>query len=337
MRHRLAVLLSLVVVFLAVSSAVLAPRAAGKDLELTVKVSGDQVTMDYLVAGGQYQRNVTAVALEVSKMHQGPIYVLINDGLEFRVKVSLQRMADHFNNEFSLLGSDLTATVIGTDDLPKVFSNRQATLVVGPGADLPDYYGNPARQWVEKGGLWVGIGEGSAPFMYSHDNTDSPNATLRLDFMSMEFQSGKGMSGTPMAKALDLRYVAPESLFLLTDLKAAGGVSIGYEFDRGQMLATAGIVPMGSGALLVFAGNMAPPPLATGEEVLAWDLMKIVLLNVPWWDGNMRYVTNSTLGSDLRGSLTMDLSGSEYVCCGLISNSDTFSGFRVERTPTRGA
>lgn len=334
MRHKLIVLLSLVVVFLAVSSATLVPNM-GSDLELTVTVTGDEVSVDYLVAGGQYRREVTAIALEVSRVHQGPIYILINEGLEFKVKVSLQRMADHLNNELTLLGSDLTATVIGTDGLPRVFSDRQATLVAGPGADLPDYYSYPATQWVKGGGLWVGIGEGSAPFMYSHDKTNSPNATVRLDFVSMEYRDGEGMTDTPMAKALAFRYVAPESLFLISDLEAAGGKSIGYQFDRGLALGTVGIVPMGSGALLIFAGNMAPPPLATSEEVLSWDLMRILLLNVPWWDGNMRYQTNSTQGIDHHGSLSMDLSGSEYVCCGLMSNSDSFSGFKVERISAR--
>ncbi|GEM_PF-5360179 len=334
MRHKLIILLSLAAVFLAVSSAILVP-SMGSDLELTVTVADDGVTVDYLVAGGQYRREVTAIALEVGRVHQGPIYILINEGLEFKVKVSLQRMADHLNNELSLLGSDLTAAVIGTDGLPRVFSDHQATLVVGPGADLPNYYSHPATQWIEKGGLWVGIGEGSAPFMYSHDKTNSPNATVRLDFIHTEYRDGEGIAATPMAKALALRYVAPESLFLLSDLEAAGGKSIGYQFDRGQMLGTAGIVPMGEGALLVFAGNMSPPPLATSEEVLSWDLMRILLLNVPWWDGNMRYQTNSTLGSDYRGSFSMDLSGSQYVICGLMSNSDSFNGFRVERTAVR--
>jgi hypothetical protein len=323
------------VIMLAASSVIFVPRAGGNDLGLTITVQDDEVKVDYMVEGGPYQRNVTAIALEVSRIHQGPIYVLINDGLEFRVKVSLQRIADHFNNELTLLGSNLTATVIGTDDLPMVFSDYQATLVVGPGADLPDYYSYPSRLWVERGGLWIGIGSGSAPFMYSLDNTSSPNATIRLDFVEAEYNDGEGVSATPMATALGLRYVAPEYLFRLSDLEAAGGTSIGYEFDRGDKLATAGMVSIGDGTLLVLAGDMAPPPLATGEEVLAWDLMKILLLNVPWWSGNMMFETNSTMDSELQGSFAMPLSGSDYICCGLMSNTDTFSGFRVERIPTR--
>ncbi|MDW5561790.1 MAG: hypothetical protein SA339_01080 [Methanomassiliicoccus sp.] len=330
------ILLSLVVVFLAASSVVFVPRASGSDMSMMATVNGNTLTMNYSVSGGLYDRNVTAVALEVSRVHQGHIYVLINEGLEFKVKVSLQRLADHFNNEFSLLGSDLTATVIGTDDLPTVFSDRQATLIVGPGADLPDYYSYPAKRWVEKGGLWVGIGGDSAPFMYSLNNTDSPNATLRIDFVGMGYEDGEGALATPMAKALDMRYVAPETAFLLSDLKAAGGASVGYEYKRGDnVLATAGIVPIGDGALLIMAGDMNPPPLATGEEVLAWDLMKIVLLDVPWWSGNMQYQT-TLFRSGLEGTLTMPLSGSDYVCCALLSNSDTFSGFLVQRISVRG-
>jgi hypothetical protein len=245
-------------------------------------------------------------------------------------------MVDHFNNELPLMGSDITATAIDSDELPLVFSNPQATLVVGPGADLPDYYSYPARWWVEGGGLWIGIGQGSAPFAYSGDNAGRPNATLRLDFVGTAYDGGAGIRTTPMAAALGLRYVAPESLFRLSDLEAAGGTSIGYEFDRGETLATAGMIPLGDGTLLVLAGDMNPPPLATGEEVLAWDLMRMVLLNVPWWSGNMRFETTSALEGDIHGSISLPLTGADYVCYALMSNSDSFSEFRVQRIPVRG-
>lgn len=338
MRHKLVVILSLAVAFLAVSSVIFVPHAGSSDIGISVSFDNGTVSMSYLVKGGQYDRSVTAIMLEVSRVHQGHIYVLINEGLNFDVKVSLHRMVDHFNNELSLLGSEQTATIIGTDDLPKVFSDLNAVLIAGPGADLPFYYSYPAIQWVGNGGLWVGIGNGSAPFMYSVDNTGSPNATIRMDFVALDYNGGEGARGTPMADALGLRYIAPEYAFRLGDLEAAGGKSIGYEFERdGGILATAGIVPIGKGSLLVLAGNMGSPPLATSEEVVAWDLMKMILLNVPWWSGNMRYETGSATGVDLVGNITMRLSGSDYVCCGVMSNVDSFSGFRVERVPVPDA
>ncbi|MBI0584503.1 MAG: hypothetical protein ISF22_09800 [Methanomassiliicoccus sp.] len=332
MKRSLLPLLSLAVIYLAVSSIILVPGPDGNGMDLSARVEADgTLIMDYSVEGGAYERNVTAIALEVNRMHQGPIYVLINDNLEFPVRVSLHRLADHFNNEFSLLGSDLRATVINTDGLPRVFSNYQATLICGPGADLPDYVAFPAQQWLERGGLWVGIGSGSVPFIYSTDNGERPNATMKLEFVAMDFDSGEGMSSSPMAEALALRYVAPDHPFLLNDLKTLGGTSIGYEFVRGERLATAGIVPLGRGSLLVLAGNMTAPPLASGEEVLAWDLERMLLLNVPWWSGNMRFESDWTTGAGITGSLELPLTGSDYVSCGLFSNSDAYHAVRVER------
>jgi hypothetical protein len=217
-----------------------------------------------------------------------------------------------------------------------VFSDFEATLVCGPGAALPDYFGYPARQWVEKGGLWIGIGNGSAPFMYSRDNTGSPNATMRLDFTDLDYDGGTGMVTTPLANALGLRYVAPEQSFLLSDLEMLGGTSIGYEFDRGQKLATAGIVPLGEGALVVLGGNMTAPPLASGEEVLAWDLERILVLNVPWWSGHLKQVAERSDGQAIEGAIDMPLSGAGFVTCGLFSNSDSFSAVKVERVATTG-
>jgi hypothetical protein len=325
-------LLSITVAFLAICSFLLVPASGEEDMRMTVTVvEGRSIIMNYSVAAGPYEREVSAVALEVNRIHQGPIYILINDNLEFQVRVSLQRMADHFNNELPLMGSKVTATVIDVEDLPLVFSDTKATLVCGPGASLPDYFGYPARQWVEKGGLWVGIGNGSAPFMYSGANTGTPNATLRLDFTDLDFDGGSNMVATPMAAALDLMYVAPEHPFLLTDLEVLGGTSIGYEFDRGNKLATAGIVPLGEGALMIVGGNMTAPPLATGEEVLAWDLERILLLNVPWWSGHFRHVTERADGWVIQGSIDMPLSGSGFVACGLFSTSDSFSAVKVER------
>jgi len=119
--------------------------------------------------------------------------------------------------------------------------------------------------------------------------------------------------------------------FLLTDLEMLGGTSIGYEFDRGNKLATAGIIPLGEGALMIMGGNMTAPPLATGEEVLAWDLERILLLNVPWWSGHFQHVAEKADGWVIRGSIDMPLSGSGFVACGLFSISDSFSAVKVER------
>ena len=189
------------------------------------------------------------------------------------MQVSLQRMADHFNNELPLYGSSVQATVIGTDGLPDVFSDPQATLVVGPGAYLPDYYSYPALEWVKSGGLWVGIGAGSVPFVRSSTDSGRPNATMSIDFMEAEYDGGAGVSATPMAKALGLRYVAPSSLFRLGDLEAEGGRSIGTSSTEASPT-TAGVIALGNGSLLLVAGDMPPPPLATGEEVLAWDIIR---------------------------------------------------------------
>lgn len=335
MRNKLAVVLALAVAYLAVSSVVFVPRSDNGGMSITVMVKDGDATMEYSVAGGRYIRNLTAIALEVSMVHQGPVHVLINEGLDFRVKVSLQRMVDHFNNELPLFGSDVRAIVIGTDGLPGVFSDPRATLVVGPGAYLPDYYSYPAMEWVKRGGLWVGIGAGSVPFVRSSTDTGRPNATISIDFMEAGYDGGAGVSATSMAIALGLRYVAPSSLFRLGDLEAAGGRSIGYEFDRGEPLATAGVISMGHGALLLLAGDMLPPPLATGEEVLSWDLIKIILLNVPWWSGNMRFEVLPETRDDLSGSMVLPLTGSDHVCCGLLSNGDAYGGFKVERVPIR--
>lgn len=320
------------------SSVVFVPHGGDGDIRISVSFDDSTVTMGYAVEKGEWGRNVTAILLEVSRVHQGHICVLMNDGLDFDVKVSLHRMADHFNNELPLLGSDQTATVVGTDELPEVFSDPDAALIVGPGANLPGYYSYPALQWIMKGGLWIGIGNGSAPFMYSMNDTGSPNATLRLDLVALDYDGGRGMSATPMAKALGLRYVAPEYAFRLMDLEAIGGKSIGYQFERdGNVLTTAGIVPMGYGSILMLSGNLGPPPLATDEEVVAWDIMKILLMNVPWWSGNMKYATGSTASGDLADSIVMELSGSEYVCCGVVSTTDAFGGFMVEKASVPGA
>jgi hypothetical protein len=322
----------MVVAFLAVSSVVLVPSAQGDEVRMSVAITEGQVlNMGFSVDAGPHIRQVTAMALEVNQVHQGPIYILINENLRFGTKVSLQRMADHFNNELPIMGSDITATIIDLDGLPKVFSDPHATLVCGPGAALPDYYAMPSRQWVEEGGLWVGVGNGSIPFIYSQDNAGTPNATMRLDFAELEFRGGEGTTVTPMADALGLEYVAPGQAFLLSDLENLGGASIGFQYDRGRTLATAGIIHLGQGSLIVLGGNMTAPPMATSEEVVSWDLEKILLLNIAWWSGDMRYQVVEVDDRGVEGNVLLPLSGGDYVVCGLFSTSDSFNAFKVQR------
>ena len=333
MRHKLEVVLVLIVAVLGVSSVALAPTA-GQGVSVVADRDGGRFSMDYSVAPSDYDLNLTAIALEVSRSGQGDIYILVNQDQAFWVKVSLLRLADHLRNELPLLGSDREVTVIAQKDIPDVFDDPNATLIVGPSADLPDFYAIPALNWVSNGGLWVGIGEGSVPFIYSGTNATSPNATLRLDFQQLDYDGGSGCTVQPLAAALGFRYVAPTHAFEVADLMELGGRSIGLEYDRGVVLGTVGILPVGRGAVMVMGGDMDPPPMASSEEVLSWDLEVLLLLDVPWWSGGMSYEIVHSDGRAVVSSLTLDLfDEGRAVSYGVLSHSDAVHRFYIGHLP----
>jgi len=74
---------------------------------------------------------------------------------------------------------------------------------------------------------------------------------------------------------------------------------------------------------MVMGGDMGPPPLSTSEEVLAWDLEKVLALNVPWWTGDLTYQIVSSDGAAIESALysTFTYDGL-YASYGVIPRND---------------
>lgn len=323
MRNNLVVALTALVAVLTVSSIALSGGQPPRPVLSLEELGSGQMILDYRIPSSGHDQSFSALMLGTDRIGHGDIYVLITESLDFDVKVSLYTLVDHLNNELRSCGDNAVSSIISSDSLPKVFSDPQAVLICGPSTSLPDFFAAPALHWVERGGLWIGIGEGSVPFMYSRSNDSSPNATMRLDFTELSYNSGLESRSTSMAAALGFRYVAPDSAFELSDLDAIGGRSIGFEYERGSTLGTAGIVPIGQGSVMVVGGDMGPPPLSTSEEVLAWDLEKVLVLNVPWWTGDLAYQIVSSDGSAIESALNASFTYSGlYACYGIMPRND---------------
>jgi len=330
MRNNLVVALTALVAVLAVSSVALSGGPPPRPALSFEEVGSGQMVLDYRIPSSSHDQSYSALMLGTNRAGDGDIYVLVTESLDFDVKVSLYTLVDHLNNELRFCGASTVSSIISTDSLPKVFSDPQAVLICGPSTSLPDFYAAPALNWVEKGGLWIGIGENSVPFIYSRSNESSPNATMRLDFTELSYDSGVNSRSTPIADALGFRYVAPDNAFELSDLEALGGRSIGFEYERGSWLGTVGIIPIGQGSVMVMGGNMGPPPLSTSEEVLAWDLEKVLALNVPWWTGDLTYHIVYSDGSAIDSVLNASFTHSGlYVCYGVIPRNDAVQSCAV--------
>jgi hypothetical protein len=330
MRNKLVLALTALVAVLMVSSIALSggqPPIPALSFE---ELGSGHMVLGYRIPCSHYDQSYSALILGANRIGHGDIYVLVTESLDFDVKVSLYTMVDHLNNELRSFGVDSVSSVIGSDSLPKVFSDPQAILICGPSTSLPDYFAAPALHWVERGGLWIGVGESSVPFMYSQSNESNPNATMRLDFTELSYNGGVDGRPTPMATALGFRYVAPDNAFELQDLEALGGRSIGFEYDRDGLLGTAGVIHIGKGSVMVMGGDMGPPPLSTSEEVLAWDLEKVLAFNVPWWTGELTYQIVSSDGSAIESALNSSFTyNGLYASYGVVPRNDAVQSCAV--------
>jgi len=323
MRNNLVLALTALVAVLTVSSIALSGGQPSRPNLSLEELGSGQMVLDYRIPSSNHDQSYSALILGTDRIGHGAIYVLITESLDFDVKGSLYTLVDHLNNELRSFGVDSMSSIISSDSLPKVFSDPQAVLICGPSTSLPDYFAAPALHWVERGGLWIGIGESSVPFMYSRSNESNPNATMRLDFTGLSYNGGADSRSSSMATALGFRYVAPDNAFELSDLEALGGRSIGFEYDRGTLLGTAGVIHIGKGSVMVMGGDMGPPPLSTSEEVLAWDLEKVLALDVPWWTGELTYMIVSSDGSAIESALNSSFTyNGLYASYGIVPRND---------------
>jgi hypothetical protein len=293
----LALLLALLLVTLTALSWAAAPGGPEDVLiEAAVYGAGDgtMVTMDFDLPNS----GAASVAgiLPVSAVVGPELYVLQDDGWDNgSLDISVLRLYDHLRAELPLYIKDVQVNLISADGLDAVFSSGNSTLVMASWSDDSVQYAAAAREWVKDGGVIIGIGGYSVPFIIDprEANIWGMSYLMKIEMDELDFDGGRDSQATTPSMALDLGYIAPQTVMNVDDITRYGGYPIGFIYQRENVTTTHALLPLGLGSVVLLGGDLALPYLTTAEDIAAQDIERILATSLPFLEGDMAY-TNVT-------------------------------------------
>jgi hypothetical protein len=267
----------------------------GHSIGLTLDVDvnpGSPVAVDvtYHVGYTRYSKSVSVVCFPASQSRDDVVYVLADpnviNGTSSR---SISGLYDHLRSELGLFGMGGRVVLVGTTSLDDILEGPSATLVFASRTSGDIGLGLKVLKWVREGGVVVGIGNGSAPFLADFAGgvwTDRPEF-LRLRYVSLDFDGGEGMYSSETATAMKFRNVAPLTGMVVDDVVSQNGTPIGFLYERDTLLTSAALFKIESGRFLALSGNIYAPFVTTAEDAVASDLAKIIVSGMVWKCGQV--------------------------------------------------
>jgi len=243
------------------------------------------VSVDYWIGETRFSKAITVLCFPLTEERSDDIYIY-NDylGLNGTFYPLIAGLYDHLRAILEVYEYPGKVRMVGPESLDGIFVGPNATLILASqplgGEDLAE----KALEWVRGGGVIIGIGS-SIPFV--HDGTSSaPEGFLELRYQSMDFDGGRDMIETQVAKAFDLETVAPSKGIVVEDVLAINGSVVGYIYQREGELTSAALFQVGEGRVLALSGDLVLPSMTSGEDAVSRDIARLVASGFLWSTGS---------------------------------------------------
>jgi len=277
------------VAFLVVLSILVQSGGGGLIINTEMEVTVDeqlQVRLDYTLSSTGFSKSVNILTYSTLEIRDGPIYIFYdNKEVESSYLPRIAGLYDHLNPRLQSYGYDDSVSLVGREVLEDIFTGPNATLILANSISQPDTIAQMALDWVIEGGILIGIGNGSIPFVFDPRYDTGGDGYIALRYEKMAFRSGDGMNSSTMAEAFNLETVAPTDGILVDDVESQSGTVVGYTYDREQLLTSAALFKIGKGRLLTLSGNISAPIQTSGEEAYANDIAKLLASWALWMEG----------------------------------------------------
>ncbi len=248
----------------------------GYDIELQADVHGNTASVTVRISGNDHANTLSLVGASLNEVRNDTM-IIVSDDDNRTMLGEATSMFDHMQAEAQLRGVALDLKMAQIDELPALFYGENAIIVMfGHDGEM----GEAAQQWVERGGVLVGFGPHSIPFV-------GENMIMDLDFSPYEF-SEDDIESSSVADALALDTVAPRVGMGTDSVLENGGEPIGYSCLGMESLA---LFPMGEGRLLMFSAHPSTPILTSGADSMASDLFRLVMSGMIWKNGEIQHIT----------------------------------------------
>lgn len=254
------------------------------DSEIEVHFDGNsmKVSIDYWIGETSYSKSIRVLCFPTVSEREDDIFIY-NDytGANGTFYPIITGLYDHLRAIMEAYDYSGEVRMIGPDELPEVFSGQNATLIIASEPRGREELAPAAYQWVKRGGVIIGIGNRSIPFVYDGNGT-TPDGFMLLRYHQLDFDGGRDMIATPVATAFDLETVAPSKGIVVEDVLELGGKAVGYIYQRETELTSAALFDIGQGRLLALSGDMILPSITSGEDAVSRDLAKWLTSHFLW-------------------------------------------------------
>lgn len=254
------------------------------EAEIDVHLDGNsmKVSINYWIGETRHSKSIGVLCFPAALERDDDIYIF-NDytGRNGTFYPIITGLYDHLRAIMEAYGYPGEVRMIGPDELPEVFSGQNATLILANEPEVREELAPAALQWVKRGGVIIGIGNRSIPFVYDGNGT-APDGFMLLRYHTLDFDGGRDMIASPVARAFDLETVSPSKGIVVEDVLALNGRVVGYIYQRETELTSAALFDIGKGRVLALSGDMVLPSITSGEDAVSRDLAKWLASSFLW-------------------------------------------------------
>ena len=282
--------LSVIVVLFVVLSILAQTGGGAFTFSFQMEVSSSQdlnVQVDYKLSKSRFSKSVHILTFSAYEAREDPIYLFFDHpGVNGSYYPRVSGLYDHMRAKLRLYGYQGEIQLVERDALEGILEGPNATLILASEPANFTSLAPMALEWVGSGGVMIGIGNRSVPFVYDPRYDEGADGYLSLRYNTFDFAAGKGMIPSITAEAFAFEFVAPTMGIVVEDVISQGGSVLGYTYQRGELLTSVALFDIGRGKLLAMSGDMFFPILSSGEEACANDISKLLVSMYLWSTGD---------------------------------------------------
>lgn len=326
---RLATILgAILVISIFLISATIQPWSDSNSIELGLEknysgVEGE-VRVNYSLSGSIYSDPIRIILMPVDIYRSDTIFIFADkEKYSAEEYASVLGLYDHLRAEMDNLGIDRPVQLVDQPQVVQLLNGGPSTLII---VNSTQDWGDQSlamMSWIEKGGQIFGIGRGALPFISpdnGHDRNSSSSGYF-IRYEPLDYEGGAGVSASPIANALDLKYNSPRYGMRADDVKAYG-LSIGYQYAREEELTSAALIHRGNGSIILFSDQMMQPFTTSMEDVVAEDIASMLASGLPWETGALFSYEVTGGANPTIGSFFANLTSSKVLVCYAFSTVD---------------
>jgi len=286
----------------------------GFSCQISDQDDSSELKVNYILGESRFSKRVNVVTYSTSQDREDHVYIFYDHpGVNGSFYTRVSGLLDHMSAKFDLYGYSGGVSIVDREGLENVIQGPNATLILASQPSNDTDISQLMLEWVESGGVLVGIGNKSVPFVKDprYDAVEEGDIALRFD--DMAFNDGEGMATSTWATAFDFEVIAPTKGIFVQDVMDEAGKVIGYTYQRGEILTSSALFEIGEGLLLVMSGDMFFPIITSGEEAYANDLCRLIAGNALWMEGEpiMNHVSAGT--EEVSGEMEVNLPRSRFI------------------------